>query len=183
LLYRVMPGEVVAALVLFVIANIAYEFGTVFYNAFLPEIADEGKIGRVSGLGWGLGYFGGLLALALALVTLVQPETPWFGFSTENGENVRATNLLVAAWFVVFSLPLFLWVREDRSRISPAGRVIRDGWVQLKHTFREVGRYRLTGRFLIARLVYIVVLVSDIFFVGMYATLPFCLTISERIQY
>ena len=179
LLYRVMPGEVVAALVLFVIANIAYEFGTVFYNAFLPEIADEGKIGRVSGLGWGLGYFGGLLALALALVTLVQPETPWFGFSTENGENVRATNLLVAAWFVVFSLPLFLWVREDRSRISPAGRVIRDGWVQLKHTFREVGRYRQTVRFLIARLVYNDGLVTVFAFGGIYAAGTFGFTIEQ----
>jgi len=179
LLYRVMPGEVVAALVLFVIANIAYEFGTVFYNAFLPEIADERRIGRVSGLGWGLGYFGGLLALALALVTLVQPETPWFGFSTENGENVRATNLLVAVWFVVFSVPLFLWVREDKSRVSPAGRVIRDGWAQLKGTFREISRYRQTVRFLIARLVYNDGLVTVFAFGGIYAAGTFGFTIEQ----
>lgn len=179
LLYRVMPGEVVAALVLFVIANIAYEFGTVFYNAFLPDIAEDGKIGRVSGLGWGLGYFGGLLALALALVMLVQPDTPWFGFSTENGENIRATNLLVAVWFVVFSLPLFLWVREDRSRVSPSGQVIRDGWVQLKHTFREVRRYRQTVRFLIARLVYNDGLVTVFAFGGIYAAGTFGFTIEK----
>jgi len=180
LLYRVMPGEVVAALVLFVIANIAYEFGTVFYNAFLPEIADEGKIGRVSGLGWGLGYFGGLIALVLALVTLVQPDTPWFGFSTENGENVRATNLLVAVWFVVFSVPLFLWVHEDKSRVSPPGQVIRDGWLQLKGTFREIRRYRQTVRFLIARLIYNDGLVTVFAFGGIYAAGTFGFTI-ERV--
>ena len=179
LLYRVMPGEVVAALVLFVIANIAYEFGTVFYNAFLPEIADEDKIGRVSGLGWGLGYFGGLIALALALVTLVQPETPWFGFSREDGENIRATNLLVAVWFLVFSVPLILWVREDRSRVSPPGQVVRDGWVQLKRTFQEVGRYRQTVRFLIARLVYNDGLVTVFAFGGIYAAGTFGFTIEK----
>ena len=179
LLYRVMPGEVVAALVLFVIANIAYEFGAVFYNAFLPEIADEDKIGRVSGLGWGLGYFGGLVALALALVTLVQPETPWFGFSTEQGENIRATNLLVAIWFVVFSLPLFLWVKEDKSRVSPPGEVVRDGWRQLKHTFAEIRRYRQTVRFLIARLVYNDGLVTVFAFGGIYAAGTFGFTIAQ----
>lgn len=179
LLYRVLPGEVVAALVLFVIANIAYEFGTVFYNAFLPEIAPEGRIGRVSGFGWGLGYFGGLLALALALVGFVQPETPWFGFSREAGENVRATNLLVAVWFLVFSLPLFLWVREDRSRVSPAGRIVADSWKQLLRTFREVGRHRQTVRFLIARLIYNDGLVTVFAFGGIYAAGTFGFTIEQ----
>lgn len=179
LLYRVMPGEVVAALVLVVIANIAYEFGTVFYNAFLPEIAPKGQIGRVSGLGWGIGYFGGLAALAIALVGFVQPETPWFGFSHENGENVRATNLLVAVWFLVFSLPLFLWVREDRTRVSPPGQIVADSWVQLRRTFREIGQYRQTVRFLIARLIYNDGLVTIFAFGGIYAAGTFGFTIEK----
>ena len=179
LLYRVMPGQVVAALVLFVVANIAYEFGTVFYNAFLPDIAPAGRIGRVSGLGWGVGYFGGLLALAVALVGFVQAENPWFGFSREAGENVRATNLLVAVWFLVFSLPLFFWVREDRSRASPAGRVVADGMRQIVRTFREVSRYRQTVRFLIARLIYNDGLVTIFAFGGIYAAGTFGFTIEK----
>lgn len=169
MLYHVMPGQVMAALVLFVIANVAYEFGTVFYNAYLPEIAEKGRIGRVSGIGWGLGYIGGLAVLAIALYGFVLPDEPWFGLSKDAGENVRATNLLVAAWFLVFSLPLFLWVHDDRSRISAPGSVLAESWGQLKHTFREVGRYRQTVRFLLARLVYNDGLVTVFAFGGIYA--------------
>lgn len=168
-LYTVLPGQIVAALVLVVVANVAFELGTVFYNAFLPDIAPPERIGTVSGWAWGLGYIGGLTALAVALVTLVQPETPWFGFSTEAGENIRATNLLVAAWFLVFSLPLFVWVREDRSRVSAAGRVVRDAYAQLRQTLTEVRRYSQIVRFLIARLVYNDGLVTIFAFGGIYA--------------
>jgi UMF1 family MFS transporter len=71
-LYRVLPGQVYAALALVVVANIGFESGEVFYNAFLPDVAPPDRIGRVSGYGWGLGYIGGLSALALALVAFVQ---------------------------------------------------------------------------------------------------------------
>lgn len=168
-LYTVMPGQVLLALTLFVVANIAYEFGEVFYNAFLPDIASPNRVGRVSGIGWGLGYIGGLLALVLALVTLVQPETPWFGFTRENGENIRATNLLVAVWFVVFSLPLLLWVKEDKSTVSPVGQIMSDTFVQLGQTFTAIRRHRQIVRFLIARLLYNDGLVTIWAFGGIYA--------------
>lgn len=179
MLYFVLPGQVVAALALFIVANIAFEFGSVFYNAFLPDVAPEGRIGSVSGWGWGVGYFGGLLALAVALFAFVQPETPLFGFSREDGENVRATNLLVAVWFLIFSLPLFLWVREDKSRASPAGRVVAETLTQLRHTFTQVRRYRQTVRFLIARLIYNDGLVTIFAFGGIYAAQSFGFTLEE----
>ncbi len=178
-LYTVLPGQIIAALVLVIIANVAFELGTVFYNAFLPDIAPPERIGTVSGWAWGLGYIGGLAALAVALVTLVQPETPWFGFSTEAGENIRATNLLVAAWFLVFSLPLFVWVREDRSRASATGRVVRDAYAQLRNTFRAVGKYTQIVRFLIARLVYNDGLVTIFAFGGIYAAGEFGFSLEQ----
>ena len=168
-LYTVLPGQIIAALVLVIVANVAFELGTVFYNAFLPDIAPPERIGTVSGWAWGLGYIGGLAALALALVTLVQPATPWFGFSTAADENIRATNLLVAIWFLLFSLPLFIWVKEDRSRVSGAGRVVRDAYAQLRHTFTEIRKYSQIVRFLIARLVYNDGLVTIFAFGGIYA--------------
>src|SRR3546814_3095651 len=72
---------------------------TVFYNAMLPDIADRARIGRISGWGWGLGYLGGLACMILSLVGFVQTDDPWFGVGTEDAANIRATVLLVAAWY------------------------------------------------------------------------------------
>ncbi|HEY5623768.1 MAG TPA: MFS transporter [Gammaproteobacteria bacterium] len=178
-LYGVAAGEVRTALILVVVANIAYEFGTVFYNAFLPDISPPGRIGRTSGFGWGLGYIGGLLALAIALVTLVQPETPWFGFSTEGGENVRATNLLVGVWFLVFTVPLLLFVRDKPHGVSAVARPVRDAFAQLARSFHEVRRYEHAARFLIARMLFNDGLVTIIAFGGIYAATTFGFTLEE----
>ena len=178
-LYQVLPGQVAAALILVVIANLGYEFATVFYNAFLPDITSQGRIGRVSGYGWALGYVGGLLALLLALVALIQPDTPWFGLSTEAGENVRATNLLTAAWFAVFTLPFLVWVAEDRTAVSDRGHVIGDAVRQLRNTVAEIRRYRQIVRLLVARFVYNNGLVTVIAFGGIYAAESFGFTLQE----
>jgi len=183
-LYGVLPGQIAAALVIFVIANVAFEFGIVFYNAYLPDLSTKDDIGRISGWGWGLGYIGGLLALIGALVMLVQPaaltealqgaglavpDGPWFGFSTVDGENVRATNLLVAAWFIVFSLPIILFVHEKPVSARRGGRILRDSVDQLIGTFREIRKHRETVKFLLARLVYNDGLVTIFSFGGIYA--------------
>jgi UMF1 family MFS transporter len=113
------PNAVFIAMSLFIIANVAFEVGIVFYNAFLPEITSPERIGRVSGNGWGLGYAGGLVCLVIALFGFVGlGGDPLIRLSTENGFNVRATNLLVAVWFLIFSIPAFLKLR-DRSTQRP----------------------------------------------------------------
>jgi UMF1 family MFS transporter len=178
-LFWVLPGQVVLALAFVVVANIAFEFAAVFNNAFLPDLAPRDRVGRLSGIGWACGYVGGLLGLVIALVTLVQPATPWFGFSTVAGENIRATNLLVAIWFLVFSVPLFLWVPEDRSRVSPAGRVVSDTFAQLRRTFSEIRKYRQIVRFLFARLLYNDGLVTIFAFGGVYAGVTFGFTFEQ----
>jgi UMF1 family MFS transporter len=183
-LYAVLPGQVLLALAIFVVANVAFEFAEVFYNAFLTDVAPPAKVGSVSGLGWGLGYIGGLVALVIALVTLVQPSgAPWFGFSTEQGENIRATNLLVAVWFVIFSVPLFLWVHEDKSRVSEGRHVLRDTIAQLKRTFAQLRKHRQTVRFLVARLFYNDGLVTVFAFGGIYAAATFGFSQAQVIEF
>lgn len=162
-------GQVFSALILFVIANVSFEFGTVFYNAYLPEIVSKERIGRASGFAWALGYIGGLLALAIALVLLVHPEVPILGFSTENGENIRATNLLVALWFLVFSIPTFIWVQDRRPEKGKFKESVAASFKRLFHTFQELKNYKKVAKFLLARLVYNDALVTIFSFGGIYA--------------
>jgi len=174
-------GVAMLALAVFVVSNVAFEMGMVFYNAFLPAIAPAHRIGRISGYGWGLGYAGGLVCMVIALVGFVQPDVPWFGLSKEAGFNVRATNLLVAAWFGVFSLPLFLFVPEQRTGVAGAG--FREALRELRRTFQAVSRYRIVMRYLIARLVYNDGLVTVFAFGGIYAAGTFGMELSEVILF
>lgn len=180
MLYAPLSGEITRALVWFVIANIAFEMGCVFYNAFLPDITPQDHIGRVSGYGWSLGYIGGLAAMIIGWIGFVNPDVPWFGLVKEAGQNIRATNLLVAGWFTLFSLPIFLWVKEDKSRISPSEvPIARAAWSQLVETFRHVRQYRQVVRFLIARMIYNDGLVTIFAFGAIYAGGTFDFTMEE----
>lgn len=169
------------ALACFVVANVAFEMSVMFCNAFLPAIASSEKIGRISGYGWGLGYVGGLICMAIALVGFVQPEVPWFGLSTEAGWNVRATNLLVAGWFLAFSIPFFLNVPE---KAVPGGSTdVRGAFRALAQTVRDIRRYRDIVRFLIAHLIYNDGLVTVFAFGAIYAAGTFGMTIADVILF
>ena len=175
LLFFPQEGQVGFALAVFVITNIAFEMGNVFYNAYLPDIAPAKQIGRISGYGWGLGYLGGLLCLVAALFGFVQTDTPILGFGTDNGENIRATNLLVAAWFALFSLPIFFLVKNKSHQPPPDVRtLIGQANQQLVSTFLEISRrFRQVLRFLVARLVYNDGLITVFAFGGIYASTTF----------
>ena len=180
----VAPGGASAAFValgLFVLADIGFELGMQFYNALLPTVAPPAQIGRVSGYGWALGYAGGLVALVLALIGFVQTETPWFGVTRAGGASIRATCLLVAIWLVLFALPLFLTLREER---RPGARLdVVGAFRELGATFRGVRRYRDAALFLLARLLFNDGLVTVFAFGGIYAAGTFGMTLSEVIKF
>ena len=176
-----MSNAVILALALYVVADCMFETGYTFYNAFLPQIASPATIGRVSGYGWGLGFVGGLVCMGIALVAFVQPETPWFGLSKVDGFNIRATNLLVAGWFLVFSLPLFFIVPERR--LGPLRLDISGTFSTLASTFREIRRYPDIVRFLIARLLFNDGLVTVFTFGGIYAAGTFQMSLSDVIGF
>lgn len=173
-LFRMGPGDVWSAALIFVAANVAYEITQALYNAFLPEIASPENVGRVSGFGWGLGYFGGLLCLALALgmVSGWLPET--------DDLNVRATNLLVAGWFLVFSIPTFVFLKERRRpRSAPLVVYVRRGFARVRDTFAHFRDYREAGKLLLARLIYNDGLVTVFAMAAIYAGAEFGMATSE----
>ena len=179
LLYLPLPGQVFEALLWFTLANISFELALVFYNAMLPDIAPQDRIGRISGYGWSLGYVGGLAAMAVAFFGFVDAEVPWFGFTREAGAHIRATNLLVAAWFAVFTLPLLFWVRETQTRTRFSSRMLFSSFRHLAVAIRDVRRYREITKLLLARLLYNDGLVTIFAFGGIYATGTFGFTFSE----
>jgi UMF1 family MFS transporter len=176
---RPSPDYVAFALACVVVATIAFELGNVFYNAMLHDIAPPAKLGRVSGWAWGFGYAGGLGCLGLALVAFVQPETPWFGLDKESAANIRATGPLVAIWFVLFAVPLFLFTPD----VPPTGCRLRAaigaGLRQLRDTIRDVRRYRPIVLFLIASALYRDGLATLFAMGGLYAAGTFAMSFEE----
>ena len=181
LLTFVSPGlesAVLLALVLFAIANLSFEMGTVFYNAFLPELAPPGAIGRASGWSWGFGYAGGLVCLALALPMALAPDL--LGVSTEEGFNFRAVNLLVAIWFAVFSVPMLRLALRLRPPSRPRVR-LPQAYRDVVATMREVRQYSEAAKLLLARLIYNDGLVTVFAFGGIYAAGTFGMSLTEVI--
>ena len=143
------PGDALWAGAVFIIANVGFEGAQVFYNGFLPEISDRKTMGRVSGLAWGLGYIGGLLALAIGLGMYSGwvPDTEYL--------NVRVSTLVVAVWYAVFSIPIFLWVTERAERRrATAGQYVAIGFRRVGETFRHLRTFGEAAKLLGARLIY-----------------------------
>lgn len=170
-LWFVEPSQqfVFLALALVFFGTIGSEFAIIFYNAMLPDLASEERMGRWSGWSWGLGYAGGLACLIIALFVFVDVDQPPFGLEKATAEHVRATFILVAVWYTIFSIPMFM-VTDDRPNTGISlSEAIKSGWSQLKTTVREVRKYRNIVRFLVARMVFIDALATVFAFGGIYA--------------
>jgi MFS transporter, UMF1 family len=172
------PAFVVPALLLVALGNTAFEFGHVFYNAMLPEIAPASHLGRLSGWASGLGYVGGIACLGLCLLVLVLPEVPPFGLDKDRAEQVRATGPFVGLWFAVFALPLLFLIRERARpfRLTPA---VRQGLASLWQTLRRLPSHGQVGPFLLARMLYTDGLNTLFAFGGIYAAGSFGMGFQE----
>jgi len=121
------PGAVAWALAFVIVSNFAFSIGENLVAAFLPEIARPEALGRVSGWGWSLGYFGGILALGLSLAWVMTADAR----GSDTTQAVPGTMLITAAVFALASLPTFLLLRE---RARPFARLL--------HTAHEARRHR-----------------------------------------
>lgn len=152
LLALVGPGDYKLGMALVTLSVIMFAYGENLIAAFLPELVPEEKMGRLSGYGWGLGYFGGLLTLLLCL-GYIQWQT---GRGVGESEAVPGTLLITAGIFVLTAAPTFLWLRE-RAVPSPdkSGQSAwRASFFRLRQTFLEARRFRDLAWFLGALAVY-----------------------------
>jgi MFS transporter, UMF1 family len=139
-----------------VIANVGFELSQVFYNAILPHIASSERMGRVSGWAWGMGYLGGLTALAFALFGLigVADFEPFLPISGQDSANVRATGPLVALWFLAFMLPLLLYTKDIETNPIPFKQAVTSGLKQLKETILSLKHHANLAQYLVASAIY-----------------------------
>ncbi|MSP48650.1 MAG: MFS transporter [Alphaproteobacteria bacterium] len=180
---RPTPDDVPLALALVVIATLGAEFAVVFYNAMLPGLASPERMGRLSGLGWGIGYVGGLFCLAVALVGFVQTDTPWFGVGKEEEANIRATAPMTALWYLAFLLPFAFLTPDTPGRGLPPMQALRAGLADLAGTIRDARRQPDLWRFLLANMLYIDGLTTLFAFGGIYAAGTFGFSFAEVIQF
>ncbi|GAB4311438.1 MAG: MFS transporter [Candidatus Sumerlaeia bacterium] len=132
---------------------IGFGGGNVFYESLLPHVAREDDLDRVSSLGYALGYAGGGLLLAINVLWFQKPQ--WFGLPGPSA-GVRLSFVSVAVWWAVFSLPMFLLVREPAAapRAGDPLSAVQAGFRRLGRTFRHIRRYRQLALFLAAFWIY-----------------------------
>ncbi len=147
-LFLVRGSEYLLGGALFLAANLAFGASVVIYNSFLPEIAPPERRDAVSSNGWGLGYLGGGIALALNLLLFARAES--LGISQELAVRINLAS--AGVWWAVFALITFATLRNRPPR--EAGGGARESLAQLLRTLRGMAAYPQTLTFLIAYLIY-----------------------------
>jgi UMF1 family MFS transporter len=146
LLFFAGPGAVALSLLLIILSNYFFGTGENLIAAFLPELADSGAMGRVSGWGWSFGYLGGLAALGICLYYITVSQSA----GKPAAEFVPVTMLITAAFFSVAAAPTFALLRE---RATPQPKM-ENPWARVSQTLRHANQYRDLRRFLLCMLFY-----------------------------
>lgn len=168
-------------LIFYVLALFFLEVGVVFYNSYLNFLVPEQFIGRASGWAWGLGYIGGIVALSICLFVFIKHPPYWL--NTESFQQVRISGPFVAVWFAIFSLPLFLYVREIKITSISTKESIYKGMTSLITTLKTLPKEKNIMLFLIAHLFYIDGLNTLFAFGGIYAAGTFGMSLENVILF
>ncbi len=145
----ITEGDIVLASILFFLGNIGVSGSLVFYDSLLPHVAKPEETDRVSTAGYAMGYVSGGVMLLINLWWILQPSA--FGFSG-TVPAIKASFVAVAAWWAVFSLPLFRNVAEPNT--APAPISVTAAFKRLGRTLSEIRKYRHAFLMFIAMLLY-----------------------------
>ena len=166
MLYFVQEGMILWGLVLFIIANIGFESGLVFYDSFLPELTTPKSYGRVSGYGFAMGYLGSLVTLAIV-------------FPFIQADLIRETFPVSALFFLIFAIPLFVFLKDSRRNVKVKTSFINIGFRRVKRTIIHLKDYKNLAVFLLAFFFYIEGVNTTIFFSGNFAKTTLGFTFEE----
>lgn len=156
-LFFVGSGNILSGVLLFILANVGFEAGLVFYDAFLPEITEPKNYGRVSGYGFGMGYLGSLATLAIVYPFILS-------------DKIRETFPVAALFFLIFSLPLFIYLKDNRKKVEEHKSFISIGVSRVWNTLSHLKYHKNLALFLLAYFFYIEGVNTIIFFSGNYAS-------------
>jgi UMF1 family MFS transporter len=130
------PGAVAWAVAFIVVSNFAYSMGENLCAAFLPELSAPHALGKVSGWGWSLGYFGGILALGISLAWVMTAGAR----GSTTSAAVGGTMIITAAVYALAALPTFIWLRERAQPAAVPGA--RAAFARLVETAHSARQYR-----------------------------------------
>jgi MFS transporter, UMF1 family len=169
------PGDVVLGMAILIVGSVGFEGGYVFYNACLADVSTPRTIGRVSGLSWGVGFLGGLLALVTAAPWISRPLRDASGLVPQAVHDYRVSFVVVAAFFAAFALPALALLPErgPRRALPSLATYARVGFGRVRDTVRELGRYRDAALFVFSALCFYGGIETVIKFSAIYAAVSF----------
>ncbi len=178
LLWFVDPSKNVLIICLIIIGlgNICFEISTIFYNALLKQVSNEKNIGKISGIAWSLGYLGGIISLILCFILFINPDKTIFNLDKEKFEHIRIIGPFIGLWFLIFSIPSFILIKEKKTKIKKINLI-----KNIKKTFLSIEKTTL--KFLISRMFYTDGLNTLFAFGGIYAATLFNMGFSEIILF
>jgi len=152
MLSLVGAGEWQAALFIYILGNIGFMGSNIFYDGLLKSVSTKKSVDFVSGLGFSLGYLGG--GVLFSINVWMFQDFAFFGFE-DQAAAIKASFVSVALWWALFSIPLLLFVKEDKSTNAAATTKLKDGYLRLKKTFSKIRQLRHLSLFLVAYWLYI----------------------------
>jgi UMF1 family MFS transporter len=156
-------AHLLLGLVLLAVGTLFFELASVNYNAMLSQVSSARTVGRVSGFGWSMGYFGGIVLLLILYFGFIHPDIGLFGVTDKDGLSVRVSMLLAAIWMLGFSIPLFLSVPEPPVSVTRANRKsIGEFIVGIVRSYRALG-LTIAGLWKVSRVTVWFLIASAIF--------------------
>lgn len=184
-LWFAAPGQpqlTVFVLAAYGLALVGTEFATVFNNAMMTDLVPASRLGRLSGLGWAIGYVGGLVSLVIVAGGLIADPTtgktalgiaPVIALDPVIREGERLVGPFSALWYLVFVIPFFLYTPDRARPEGDAAVPWREGLRRLWATLRNLRQHGNVARFLLARMLYADGLTAILTFGGIYAASVF----------